>query len=60
MTVRMPAPGAAARPPGTVVPWEQKRQQLGELSGSVPLLQDIWESVDGLANTYIWQVLLSF
>jgi len=42
------------------VPWDKKRQELGELSGSVPLLKNIWEGVDGLANAYIWQILLSF
>ncbi len=56
----MPPHGAAARPPGTVVPWDKKRQELGELSGSVPLLKNIWEGVDGLADAYIWQILLSF
>ena len=56
----LPAPASGARPPGAVVPWDQKRQELGELSGSVPLLQSIWDGVDSLAYTYIWQLLLSF
>jgi hypothetical protein len=56
----IPNPGPHARPPGSVVPWEQKRAELGELSGSVELLQNIWTNVDSLANTYIWQLLLSF
>jgi len=43
-----------------VVPWDTKRAELGELSGDVQLLQDIWTNVDSLANTYIWQLLLSF
>jgi uroporphyrinogen-III decarboxylase len=56
----MPPVGPSARPVGTTVPWDKKRQELGDLSGSVPLLENIWQSVDGLANTYIWQLLLSF
>lgn len=56
----MPAPGPHARPPGSVVPWEQKRVELPELSGDLDLLKNIWNGVDGLANTYIWQLLLSF
>jgi hypothetical protein len=57
---RMPSRGPAARPPGSVVSWEKKRAELGELSGDVELLKNIWTTVDSLANTYIWQLLLSF
>ena len=57
---QVPASGPAARTPGTVVSWEEKRREFGALSGNVPLLQDVWEGVDGLAYTYIWQILLSF
>jgi hypothetical protein len=56
----MPALPATARPAGAVVAWDQKRQGLGELSGNIPLLQSVWENVDALAYTYIWQLLLSF
>ena len=34
--------------------------KLGELTGDVELVKNIWNSVDALANTYIWQMLLSF
>jgi hypothetical protein len=57
---RLPNPGPHARPAGSVVPWERKRAELGELSGDVELLKNIWNNVDSLANTYIWQLLLSF
>jgi hypothetical protein len=57
---QLPQPGPAARPPGSVVPWEKKRSELGELSGDVQLVENIWNNVDALANTYIWQLLLSF
>ena len=54
------APGPQARPPGSVVPWDRKRAELGELTGDLNLLQNVWNGVDRLANTYIWQLLLSF
>jgi hypothetical protein len=56
----LPAIQPGSRPPGSVVPWDTKRAELGELSGNVQLLKDIWTNVDSLANTYIWQLLLSF
>jgi hypothetical protein len=59
-TSRLPQPGPAARPPGNVVTWETKRAELGELSGDLQLLENIWNNVDSLAYTYIWQLLLSF
>jgi uroporphyrinogen-III decarboxylase len=52
------APGR--KQPGVVVPWEEKRRQLPPLSGDEKLVKDVWEHIDGLANMYIWQVLLSF
>ena len=54
-----PRPGTPARP-GPLCRGTRSANELGELSGSVPLLQNIWEGVDGLAYTYIWQLLLSF
>mgnify|MGYP002346523363 CR=1 FL=1 len=57
---RVPGPGPDARPPGTVVPWEKKRGALGELTGDVDLVRNIWTGIDSLAHTYIWQLLLSF
>ncbi len=57
---RLPKPGPQARPPGSVVPWERKQPELGELPGDVELVKNIWNMVDSLAHTYIWQLLLSF
>ncbi|MHB1038557.1 MAG: uroporphyrinogen decarboxylase family protein [Pirellulales bacterium] len=51
-------PGAPA--PGQCVPWEQKRAQLPPLQGDEALARRVWEGIDGLANMYAWQVLLSF
>jgi hypothetical protein len=54
----VPAPGRKL--PGVVVPWEEKRSQLPPLSGDETIVRNVWEHIDSLANTYIWQVLLSF
>jgi uroporphyrinogen-III decarboxylase len=59
-TSAMPAPGPHAIPPGSMIPWATKRQELGELSGDVSLLENVWAGTDALAFAYIWQVLLSF
>jgi hypothetical protein len=46
--------------PGICVPWEEKRREIPEISGDEQLAQRIWEQVEGLGNTFIWQCLLSF
>ena len=48
------------RPPGTCIPWDEKRQELPEVSGDKELVKRVWEDIDGLGYVYIWQVLLSF
>jgi hypothetical protein len=53
-----PKPGA--KRPGVFTPWEEKRAQLPPISGDPHLVQRVWEEIDGLANMYIWQILLSF
>jgi uroporphyrinogen-III decarboxylase len=53
----------AARDPqsvGTCTAWDTKRADLPQISGNEDLVRRIWENVDGLANMYIWQLLLSF
>ncbi len=50
----------AKRPPGTCIPWEEKRQELPELSGDKELVKRVWEEIDALGYMYIWQILLSF
>ena len=47
------------RPPGTVVPWEEKKKEYGELPGDEAVVKQIWEETDGMAYVYIWQCLLS-
>jgi hypothetical protein len=49
-----------SRRPGVVAPWEEKREQLPAIIGKANLVQRVWEDIDGLANMYIWQILLSF
>ncbi len=46
--------------PGVCFPWEEKRKELPEIIGDKELAQRVWEDVDSLAYTYIWQCLLSF
>lgn len=46
--------------PGVCFPWEEKMKELPELTGDKELLRRIWENIDALGNTFIWQCLLSF
>jgi hypothetical protein len=48
------------RPPGTCIPWDEKRKELPEVSGDKELVKRVWEDIDALGYVYIWQVLLSF
>ncbi len=48
------------RPPGTVVPWDEKVKDLPPIQGDTQLIKRIWEDTDAFAYMYIWQVLLSF
>jgi hypothetical protein len=57
---RRSAPQPGAKRPGVVTPWEEKHAQLPPISGDPALVQRVWEEIDGLANMYIWQILLSF
>ncbi len=50
----------AKRDPGVCVPWEEKRQEFPEIKGDQDLVKQVWEDVDALGYTYIWQCLLSF
>jgi hypothetical protein len=46
--------------PGVCIAWEQQKKQLPPVCGDAALAQRIWEQVDALGNTFIWQLLLSF
>jgi hypothetical protein len=61
--LREPSPATqrpGAKPPGVVVPWEEKRVGIPSIPGDPELVRRVWEEIDGLANMYIWQILLSF
>lgn len=46
--------------PGVCIPWEQRVNDLPEITGDQDLVRKIWEDIDALGNMYIWQLLLSF
>ncbi len=46
--------------PGICVPWEDKVREIPEILGDRDLVQQMWENLEGLGNTFIWQCLLSF
>jgi len=48
------------RPPGSCIPWEEKKKELPTITGDEELVKRQWEEIDSLGYTYIWQVLLSF
>ena len=55
-----PADQPVNRPPGTCIPWEEKKKELPPITGDEQLVKNAWESIDGLAYTYIWQLVVSF
>ena len=56
----LPPYPAGRTPPGQCVPWAEKRGEVGPISGDPDVLERVWNQVDGLANMFIWQCLLSF
>ena len=58
--IEMPEPQNAKRPPGTCVPWEEKKKEFPQITGDEAIVQRVWEEVDALGYMYIWQILLSF
>jgi uroporphyrinogen-III decarboxylase len=52
-----PRPAIAA---GICVPWTEKARQLPPVTGDAELVCRIWNEIEGLANLYIWQLLLAF
>jgi hypothetical protein len=46
--------------PGVCQSWESKKTALPPINGDERLARQIWEQIDGLGNTFIWQILLSF
>ena len=56
----MPETDNVQRKPGVCIPWEEKAKELPPISGDQELVKKVWEDVDSLGYTYIWQCLLSF
>lgn len=46
--------------PGVCLPWAEKVKELPNIPGDEELLEQVWEDIDGLANMFIWQCLVSF
>jgi Uroporphyrinogen decarboxylase (URO-D) len=46
--------------PGVCYPWNRKRSTLPPIRGDEALARRVWEDIDSLGTTFIWQVLLSF
>ncbi len=46
--------------PGICRPWEEKAKELPPITGDQDLVRRVWDNVEALGNTYIWQLLLSF
>ncbi|RME91673.1 MAG: hypothetical protein D6766_11505 [Verrucomicrobia bacterium] len=53
-------PRPTRRAPGVCVPWAEKAAELPEITGDAELVRRVWEEVDSLGYTFIWQCLLSF
>ncbi len=59
----VPGLGALTPPasrPGVCVPWESRMGEFPPITGNPDLFRDVWNQLEALANTYIWQLLLSF
>ena len=54
-------PPAEGQPqPGECYPWRKKRAEIPHIEGDENLFRQIWQNIEGLSNTFIWQLLLSF
>jgi hypothetical protein len=47
-------------PPGICMPWTEKARELPPITGDCDLVRRIWDEIEGLASSYIWQLLLAF
>ncbi len=46
--------------PGVCLPWQVVSREWPKIEGDADLVRRVWEELDSLAYTYIWQCLLSF
>lgn len=49
-----------ARPPGTVVPWPEKLEDLPEITGDAQLVKNTWEGLDAWTYAFLWHCVVSF
>jgi hypothetical protein len=54
------SPSAQKPQPGECFAWSKKLAEIGEIPGDVDLCRRVWQDIDALGNTFIWQILLSF
>ena len=53
-------PAKTKTAPGQCFSWAEKVKEINEIKGDADIAERIWSEIDGLANLYIWQCLLSF
>ena len=53
-------PPAEQPQPGECYPWRNKQAEIGRIEGDEELCRKIWQDIDSLGNSFIWQMLLSF
>jgi hypothetical protein len=67
ITARPPVPACPAStpdlrkgkvPPGVCITWEEKLKELPEITGNPAICKDVWDNIESLAYSYIWNVLL--
>jgi len=58
--VYLPNPPAEKPQPGECVAWSKKRAEIPEIQGDEAVCREVWQNIDALGNTFIWQMLLSF
>ncbi len=46
--------------PGVALPFEEERKRLPAILGDEGIVERIWRQTDGMANMFVWHVLLSF
>jgi hypothetical protein len=56
----LPSPADDKPQPGECYSWHKQRSEIKSLDGDEALCRRIWQEVDALGNSFIWQLLLSF
>ncbi|MFP4501634.1 MAG: uroporphyrinogen decarboxylase family protein [Candidatus Hydrogenedentota bacterium] len=51
---------SGGRPAGVCVPWAERAQEIPQMLGDPDIVKRVWEEVDALGHTFIWQWLVSF